>query len=109
MIFANLKQILFAFSAILSTSELRRNQIVSGALEMRGASMIKATFSLSQRVCNSPLSGTRLSIFTLHSSKISLATARISFQSLIMSSLVVRVEVTVNLITYLPFKDAGTA
>lgn len=58
---------------------------------------------------NLPLSGTRLSIFTLHSSKISLATARISFQSLIMSSLVVWVEVTVNRITYLPFRDAGTA
>lgn len=64
---------------------------------------------LKQLLASLPLRGTRLSIFALHSSKISLATARISFQSLIMSSLVVRVEVTVNRITYLPFRDAGTA
>jgi hypothetical protein len=58
---------------------------------------------------NLPFRATRLSIFTLHSSKISAATTRISFQSLIMSSLVVWVEVTVNRITYLPLRDAGTA
>lgn len=55
------------------------------------------------------MSGTRLSILALHSSNISLATHRISFQSLIMSSLVVWVEVTVKRITYLPLSDAGTA
>lgn len=39
----------------------------------------------------------------------SVVTYRISFQSFKISSFVVRVEVTVNRITYFPFKDDGTA
>lgn len=50
------------------------------------SSQLKAS---SLQCYNSPFKATRLSIFALHSSKISVATMRISLQSLIMSSLVV--------------------
>lgn len=56
-----------------------------------------------------PFSGTRFSSLSLHSSQTSLATSRISFQSFIISSFDVCVDVTVNRITYLPLRDAGTA
>lgn len=54
-----------------------------------------------------PFNETR-SIFTLSSSRMSVATVRISSQSLTMSSFVVWLDVTVNRMTYLPFSEAGT-
>lgn len=57
-----------------------------------------------------PFSGTfvRSAMITFNSPRRSVATWRISYQSFRMSSPVVLVEVTVNRITYFPFRDAGT-
>lgn len=55
----------------------------------------------------SPANGT-LALWFVFSFKRSSVTVRISFQSTIISSIVVLGDVTVNLITYCPFRLAGT-